>query len=99
MGALERYYAAKGAYPVLPARDGYVPELAAALVSGGFISQIPSDAPGPEPTRYYSNDGKSFGLLLHFPTLFPCKITMRDPGKDWWGPETPYCKRIGSFGW
>jgi hypothetical protein len=99
IGALERYYAAKGTYPVLPARDSYVPELAAPLVSGGFISAIPSDPPGLEPTRYYSYDGKSFGLLLHFKDYPPCKIAMRDPGKGWWGSDIAYCERIGSFGW
>jgi hypothetical protein len=64
--ALERYYAANGAYPILSVRDSAVSELVGPLVGGGYISAIPTDAPGVEPTHYYSPDGKAFGLLLHF---------------------------------
>lgn len=99
IAALERYYKAKGTYPVLPLRDSQVSELGAVLISGGYISAIPSDTPGPEPTHYYSNDGKSFGLWLHFEALPPCKITIRDAGRDWWGDNMAYCKGVGSFGW
>ncbi len=96
--ALERYYEAKGSYPILPIRDSPVTLLAGSLVAGGFISEIPADPAGAEPTHYFSNDGKSFGLWLHFKGAPPCKITVRDPGKGWWG-DAPYCGGTGSFGW
>jgi hypothetical protein len=99
IAALERYYAANGAYPILPVRDSLISELAGPLVRDGYIPAIPSDAPGVEPTHYYSFDGKAFGLWLHFKASLPCKIAVRDQGKDWWGGQMAYCQGIGAFGW
>ena len=85
MAALAKFRAAKTSYPILPNRDGYITDLAPFLVTGGFIGEIPPNPPGAEPTRYYSDDGKSYGLWLHFERSENCKIEVDAKNTGWWG--------------
>ena len=92
--ALERYYQNQRAYPVLPQKDVTISELTTPLARSGHIASIPADIPGIEPIRYYSPQGQSYGLLLRFKAFPPCKVTLREIGKAWWGVAIPYCLDI-----
>src|ERR1700690_3888672 len=63
MAALDKYRSTKGSYPVLPAPDSPVAELAKPLVGGQILAAMP---PGLQGSRYASFDGKSYGMLLPF---------------------------------
>jgi hypothetical protein len=92
--ALERYRAARGAYPLFP--DNPVADLKPALVDGGYLKSIPEDPLWPDkPYRYTTaaHDGKSYGLLFHLergngPT---CRTGVKIDS-NWWGqqPECPF---------
>jgi len=91
MAALEKYRAAKGAYPVLAGSDSVITELRKPLVEGKFIAAIPADPPDAEPIHYATYDGQSFGLLV-FQNNKGCLIEVRAPHTmGWWG-QPPYCK-------
>jgi hypothetical protein len=88
MPALEKYRAAKGAYPVLPVPDSLIKELSGPLVTGGYLGAMPS---GLDQTRYASFDGKSFGLWIYLERSGPCKIVVNAPSTGWWG-DLPTCQ-------
>lgn len=89
MAALEQYYAANGAYPVLSVPDSPLPALSGALVGGGYISSIPADpAPSSEQTRYVSFDGKAFGLRVYVEKSGGlCIVEVRTFDTGWWSPQ------------
>jgi hypothetical protein len=85
MNALEKYRQARGAYPVLlPALDGNLSELSAALIGGGYLSAIPQP-PGAFPTRYMSPDGKVYGLWVRRERNGDCIIEVGVSKTGWWG--------------
>src|SRR3954469_4991427 len=52
MAALEKYRSAKRAYPLFS--NNRITDLKAALVDGGFLTQIPPDLADAQPMRYIS---------------------------------------------
>ncbi len=88
MAAVEKYRAAKGAYPVLPAVDSVAFELRKPLVEGNFIAAVPTDPSDAEATRYVSVDGKSFGLKV-IQNKTSCLIEVRAYKSGWWGQPPP----------
>ena len=88
MAALEKYYAANGAYPVLPIPDSPLPELSGPLAGGGYISSVPVDPPPlSQQTHYLSYDGNNYGLWVYFEKSGPCIVEVRISGTGWWGPK------------
>jgi hypothetical protein len=64
MRALQDYRAARGSYPVLPVPDNLMPEIKKYLASSGY--PVSGDTGGADKdARYFSSDGKSYGLLFH----------------------------------
>jgi hypothetical protein len=85
MDALQKYRAAKGAYPNLP--DGPMTQLAAPLVDGGYLTGIPNDLGGS--TNRYLSDGKSYGLRIARPTGGDCLVEVGITRTEWWGLTLP----------
>ncbi|MCK1341071.1 hypothetical protein IVB38_34915 [Bradyrhizobium sp. 38] len=94
MGLLEDYRRAKGAYPVLNARDVPVEQLVEMLASSGV--NFPSDLrfEGPNlPARYVSVTGENYGLLYQFSQSgrsVTCLVEVRTRHTGWWG-QPPTC--------
>jgi hypothetical protein len=64
MRALQDYRAARGSYPVLSVPDNLMPEIKKYLASSGY--PVSGDTEGTDKdARYFSSDGKSYGLLFH----------------------------------
>jgi hypothetical protein len=82
MSALEKYRAAKGAYPRLI--NNPITDLRPALVDGGFLSDIPRDLTDAQPMRYISNSGTSYGILST-KNRQPCLIEVGVSNTGWWG--------------
>jgi hypothetical protein len=89
MEALQKYRAAKGAYPLIPATDGPLAELAGPLVGGGFLSAFPADPTGGQKPRYISADGKAYGLWLYFERSGACMVEVGITRSGWWGNPPP----------
>lgn len=90
MEALERYRASTGAYPVIPPKlDAPLSELAGRLADVGFTSSLPSNLPGAPPSRYFSADGKSYGLWLRLERTGDCRIEVNAANTGWWGQQPP----------
>ncbi len=88
MAALEKHYAAKGKYPLLPEKDVLTSELRKPLVEGKFIAALPADPPDAAPIRYVSIDGNSFGMLV-VQNKKNCLIEVRAAQTMWWGGPPP----------
>jgi hypothetical protein len=89
MAALEKYRAARGAYPVLPVPDIAITQLSGPLVGGGYLTTIPNDPPGADQTRYVSLDGTAFGLRIALERSGVCRLAVGGPGTGWWGNPPP----------
>jgi hypothetical protein len=98
MAALDDYSAAHGSYPVLPVPDSPISALKKELADNGRSPvklnlsglQLDPDA------RYFSADGKSYGLLFHLDGIGKerhqeCLIERNARELGWWGqpPECP----------
>ena len=55
------------------------------LVLAGVIAALPKDE-WINLSRYYSNDGKSYGLLVGKNP--PCLVEVNASNTNWWGPPT-----------
>jgi hypothetical protein len=95
--ALEKYRAARGAYPILP--DNSTDDLKASLVDGGFLPAVPHDPLSTQTYRYVSPDGSSYGLRFQLETAtgkIPanglCLTGLKTAGTGWYGqpPECPF---------
>lgn len=84
--ALEKYKAAKGAYPS-PFSDNPLSDLKKALVDGGYLRSIPVDPETGKEYRYVSLGG-AYGLLV--PT--GCMTGVKAAKTGWWGqpPDCPF---------
>ena len=84
--AIERYRAARGAYPS-PYPNIELNDLKAELVGGEFIAQLPVDPylknGRVNKYRYRSLDGKYYGLLLYM-ELGPCQTGVGKAAADPW---------------
>jgi hypothetical protein len=96
MRALQDYRAARGSYPVLPVPDSLVPEIKKYLASNGY--PVSGDTGADKDARYFSSDGKSYGLLFHInrsaqkPLGDQCMIEVDTRPTGWWGqpPKCPF---------
>jgi hypothetical protein len=82
MAALEKYRAAKGAYPILP--NNRLTDLKPTLVDGGFLGAIPTDLSDAQPMRYTSTTGTFYGILST-KNRQPCLIEVGVSNSGWWG--------------
>lgn len=84
--AMEKYRAARGAYP-WSYRNIEISDLRTELVGGGFIAELPVDPYWKNGRinryRYRSLDGKSYGLLLYM-ELGPCQTGVGKAATDPW---------------
>ncbi len=84
--AIEKYRAARGAYP-WSYPDNDLADLKKELVDGGFMSQLPIDpywkSGRVNKYRYRSLDGKSYGLLLYM-ELGPCQTGIGTAASNPW---------------
>lgn len=92
--AMEKYRAARGAYP-WSYLNTEISDLRAELVGGGFIAELPVDPYWKNGRvnkyRYRSLDGKSYGLLLYM-ELGPCQTGVGPAATGpWTGRDVTTC--------
>jgi hypothetical protein len=87
MAGLQKYHAARGAYPIL---DSPLVELKELLAKDGYLGSASGDLSGIDnAARYASVNGKSYGMLFH-PSGTRCLVEV---GRSYigWGERPPPC--------
>jgi hypothetical protein len=89
MAALAKYRASKGAYPLLTPLDSPMVGLANSLVGNGYLTAIPPNPIGSDPSRYVSVDGTAYGLLIYLEGSGACRVEVGASKTGWWGQPPP----------
>jgi O-antigen ligase len=87
MADLQKYHAARGAYPIL---DSPLAELKEVLAKDGYLGSASGDLSGTDNAAWYASvNGKSYGLLFH-PSGSRCLVEV---GRSYigWGERPPPC--------
>ena len=96
--ALQKYRDSHGAYPIFP--NNNVGDLKSALVTPGYLHEMPNDPLPDRPYRYVSN-GAAYGLWFHLGrtdrnvSSGTCITGVGTAGTGWWA-QPPGCPFYGA---